>query len=669
MRTWRPTSRRPASAGILTNAMYDNWWNGGNRTTPQRHNIVAVLTEAASVRMASPVFLEKDEPPGGQRGFRDHQPAVNFVDPWPGGWWRLRDIVDYELICARSLLTLAARYKDQFQANLLAMGRDAIERGKHQPPYAWVVPADQRDPGTAARLVRILNETGIEVHRARSPFRAAGLEYPGRVLDPARRAAVPRHLKDMMERQVYPDRFTAERRSRATLRCRRLDAAAPDGRARRRGRTAVRRRRGTLDQDRRRAADAIPDDRADAVVLVSSIESNDDFILLNALLDAGVPVLACNPGEAPCPRPCRRRSRSRFRRTRGAAKTLARTLPAISTRVRRGPRPVHARERSSASGSGSISPGCRAWTKGGRGWCSRTFTFPYVTLHNDDIRAGTSRRIDDAADPVDRAEDPAERLCPNRDRPRVHGRPRAGGSRRDPRGSSAKGGTLVCLEDSCQFAIEELGLPVANVVHGLPTAHSTARGRSSASRGGRQRPERNRLDRGVPDSFSAYFDRSLAFEPIKNRADSGTVHVVLRYARDHPLESGWLLGPGHLQGKAALVSGGIPARKGRPLRLPSPEPRPAAWNVPAAVQCIDDGAIEGVPGTGQGNAFGPRFPSRGVPPFPPYARQCREAAPPPISPFAPKAGARVVACITLRYLDVPDRPQHSGHRCAFPAYS
>ena len=86
--------------GVLTHAMYDNWWNGGNRTTPQRHNMVGVLTEAASVRLASPIFLEKEELRGSARGFADHQPGVNFVDPWPGGWWRLRDIVEYERICA-----------------------------------------------------------------------------------------------------------------------------------------------------------------------------------------------------------------------------------------------------------------------------------------------------------------------------------------------------------------------------------------------------------------------------------------------------------------------------------------------------------------------------------------------------------------------------------------
>ena len=33
-----------------------------------------------------------------------------------------------------------------------------------------------------------------------------------------------------------------------------------------------------------------------------------------------------------------------------------------------------------------------------------------------------------------------------------------------------EGGTLVCLEDSCPFAIEELELPVTDALKGLPTS-------------------------------------------------------------------------------------------------------------------------------------------------------------------------------------------------------
>ncbi len=65
--------------GVLTNAMYDNWWNGGNRTTPQRHNIVAVLTEAASVKLGV-----ADLPRTGPVARRD----PGFFRPSPGGQLR-----------------------------------------------------------------------------------------------------------------------------------------------------------------------------------------------------------------------------------------------------------------------------------------------------------------------------------------------------------------------------------------------------------------------------------------------------------------------------------------------------------------------------------------------------------------------------------------------------
>src|SRR5262249_9126508 len=145
--------------GVVTRAMYDNWWNGGNRTTPQRPNIVAVMAEVHIGNLRAAIFLEPGALVGGARGFPDHRRAINFVDPWPGGWWRLRDIVEYEKICARSLLTLAARYAPQFQGNLAVMAADAVRKGKTEPPYAWLVPSEQVDPARAGELVRILHDT------------------------------------------------------------------------------------------------------------------------------------------------------------------------------------------------------------------------------------------------------------------------------------------------------------------------------------------------------------------------------------------------------------------------------------------------------------------------------------------------------------------------------
>ena len=210
--------------------MYDDWQNGGNRTTAQRHNIVAILTEAASVRLASPIFQSKDQLRGGVRGLSEYRQAVNFPDPWPGGWWRLRDIVDYELIISRSLLTLAARYRESFQGNLVAIASEAVNTGTTTPPFAWVIPPFQRDPGAAVALIRILHGSGIEVQKA-------GLRpFPGRRSQFSRRdvgvacgptVSCPRERCARAPGLSHPAR--CRRAPGAPLRRRRLDPAAADG--------------------------------------------------------------------------------------------------------------------------------------------------------------------------------------------------------------------------------------------------------------------------------------------------------------------------------------------------------------------------------------------------------------------------------------------------------
>ena len=197
--------------GVLTNAMYDNWWNGGNRTTPQRHNIVAVLTEAASVRLASPIFLDKDELRGGARGFTELPAGRQLRRPLAGGLVaaprhrRLR--ADLRRVAPDPRRALPRPFQSQ---PAWPWPATRSSKGAATPPFAWVVPADQRDPGTAAEMVRILHDTGIEVQQRREfvPGRRARLSRPGLWILPA---AQPyrAHLKDMMERQVYPNRLTA----------------------------------------------------------------------------------------------------------------------------------------------------------------------------------------------------------------------------------------------------------------------------------------------------------------------------------------------------------------------------------------------------------------------------------------------------------------------------
>ena len=456
--------------GVLSHAMYDNWWNGGNRTTPQRHNIVAVLTEAASVKLATPIFLDKDQLRGSARGMPDYRQAVNFVDPWPGGWWRLADIEEYERICARSMLTLAARYKDRFQSDYLAMARSAIQKGKTEPPYGWVVPMDGPDPGRAAEMVRILHDTGIRVHRAKSELKDGGATYPAGSYVLLADQPYRSHLKDMMERQDYPARFTAGGEAEAPydvagwtlplqmgVRAVALNHPAPDGLE---AVAKVERPSGRWNP-LRDPSGRILVERGDAKSYVIDNLANDDFILRNELLAAGVRVWRIQaPGEVVGWDADR--GSLMFRADARVEAVLMRTGPTISSRVTTSatalPEDVPPTQAVPVLRSrvGLFQPWVPSMDEGWTRLVLERFHIQFETLHNEDLRAGNlAQRIDTLLVPSIDAKTIRDGFAPDQTEPRY-----VGGLGRD--GAAAlraflrDGGTIVFLEDSCTYAIEDL---------------------------------------------------------------------------------------------------------------------------------------------------------------------------------------------------------------------
>src|SRR5256886_5027335 len=136
--------------GIAHQQTYDLWWHGGFRSTPTRHNMVGILTEAASTRLGSPITLSVDSVRQPVRG-------VNYPEPWPGGTWHLGDIVRYELITSQALVRLAARDRVTVIDRFVAVGRRQVEAGLARNPFSYVLPPapQQRDPQARATLANV----------------------------------------------------------------------------------------------------------------------------------------------------------------------------------------------------------------------------------------------------------------------------------------------------------------------------------------------------------------------------------------------------------------------------------------------------------------------------------------------------------------------------------
>jgi hypothetical protein len=114
------------------------------------------------------------------------------------------------------------------------------------------------------------------------------------------------------------------------------------------------------------------------------------------------------------------------------------------------------------------------------------------------------------------------------------------------------GGTLVCLSNASTFAIQQLGLPVRNVVSGLRPEEFFLRGSIVEVTTDATHP----VMAGMPDKAAVFVDGSPVFETL----DGFKGTVLARYQESgSPLLSGYLIGETFLHGRAAALDVSIDA--------------------------------------------------------------------------------------------------------------
>ena len=88
-----------------------------------------------------------------------------YPSPWKPGEWHLKDSMNYMETASISTLDFAARYKDEVLYDRYLAGRDQIARGKTEAPYAYVIPAKQRDSVLAVEMLRRIAFSGVRVYQ------------------------------------------------------------------------------------------------------------------------------------------------------------------------------------------------------------------------------------------------------------------------------------------------------------------------------------------------------------------------------------------------------------------------------------------------------------------------------------------------------------------------
>ena len=188
--------------GVEWKERYDAW-------TPARayyhyHGGVRILTEVASAN-----YADAREIPFEQISDMYQRMRWSFPMPWPGGTWTFAEVVDYHYQSSVAAMLAAADLGEQLRRGMYAAQRRSVEPPAGSP-WAFVFPAAQVDPPTAAKLLEVLQTADVEIERAVEPFEAGGVRYGAgshvvRFAQPAGRFA-----KTVLERQDYPQLFLYE---------------------------------------------------------------------------------------------------------------------------------------------------------------------------------------------------------------------------------------------------------------------------------------------------------------------------------------------------------------------------------------------------------------------------------------------------------------------------
>ena len=119
--------------------------------------------------------------------------------------WSIRNSVNYAVSGVLTALELTSKFPTMVVENFYRKTANSIQAGQTKAPYAFVIPAGQRDQTQIDRVVNLLRRQAIEVHRLTASA-TIGKEsfatgsYVVKLNQPYGRLA-----KTLLEKQTYPD--------------------------------------------------------------------------------------------------------------------------------------------------------------------------------------------------------------------------------------------------------------------------------------------------------------------------------------------------------------------------------------------------------------------------------------------------------------------------------
>jgi len=171
--------------GVWTHAYVDAWSPGYVAEMATDHNglmrFYEIMGNAGATTMERTIWQPNPAVLGGGGGFLGNLTKREWYRPKPPYkkvLWSMRDNTNYAETGVLTSLKFVAAFPQVILEDFYAKSRNAVERGKKEAPYGFILPANQEDPTRVAFVIQILRMQGIEVGRAKAEVRLSDGKYP-----------------------------------------------------------------------------------------------------------------------------------------------------------------------------------------------------------------------------------------------------------------------------------------------------------------------------------------------------------------------------------------------------------------------------------------------------------------------------------------------------------
>ena len=160
--------------GVWTHGFWDGWAPNYLFSVANNHNALGRFYETFGNAIGN--TMERDLSRGRFR--LTSKPWYMPLPPYEKVLWSMRNNVNYQQTADLLAFYFVATNKEYFLRNFWMRGLKSCEMGKSEPPYAYIIPAGQKDPIDTAYLVNILLKQRIEVHQATAPVSVDEGNFP-----------------------------------------------------------------------------------------------------------------------------------------------------------------------------------------------------------------------------------------------------------------------------------------------------------------------------------------------------------------------------------------------------------------------------------------------------------------------------------------------------------